>query len=112
MRETPPVVEDQVGVLEALVRRAQLIWRLLLDERVNLGLKLIPLAALLYVLFPIDILPDLLPPLGQIDDIAAIILGLNLFVEMVPPDIVREHQRELAARPAAQLKDEGESNER
>jgi uncharacterized membrane protein YkvA (DUF1232 family) len=52
---------------------------------------------LLYLLFPFDIVPDLAPGLGQLDDIAVILLGLKFFVEMCPEEIVRQHLDELAS---------------
>jgi uncharacterized membrane protein YkvA (DUF1232 family) len=110
--EPTPVVEERIGFVEAFVRQLRLIWLLLRDERVSLLIKAVPVATVLYALFPIDFLPDIFPPLGQIDDIAALILGFSLFVELAPPDIVREHQRELAARPVPQLEEGEETNER
>lgn len=52
---------------------------------------MIPLATLLYILSPIDLLPDPILGLGQLDDLAALILGVKLFIEMCPREIVREH---------------------
>ena len=52
---------------------------------------------MLYLLFPFDIVPDLAPGLGQLDDIAVILLGLKFFLEMCPEEIVRQHLDELAS---------------
>ena len=46
--------------MDRLVMEAKLIWRLLLDGRVSLWTKLIPAAAVLYVLSPVDFIPDVL----------------------------------------------------
>ncbi len=81
-----------------LVRQFRLAWRLFKDRRVPWGLKLIPPAALIYVLSPIDILPDLGLGLGQLDDIAIVLLGLKLFIELAPAEVVREHLRALGAK--------------
>jgi len=49
-------------------------------------------AAILYVLSPIDFMPDLLVGLGQLDDLAIIVLAILLFLQLVPASILREHE--------------------
>jgi uncharacterized membrane protein YkvA (DUF1232 family) len=97
------VPEEDAGAILSWLREAarqlRLAWRLFLDRRVPLWTKAIPPLALAYVLSPIDILSDI-PPMGlnQLDDIAVALLGIKLFIELAPPDLVREHLRELGAR--------------
>jgi len=90
-----------VAWLKDAVRQLHLAWRLFLDPRVPLWTKIVPPAALAYVLSPIDILSDF-PPMGlnQLDDVAVFVLGLKLFIELAPPDVVREHLQDLGARIA------------
>jgi len=97
--------EDPGAILSWLreaVRQLRLAWRLFLDRRVPLWTKAIPPLALAYVLSPIDILSDI-PPMGlnQLDDIAVALLGIKLFIELAPPELVREHLRALGARVEA-----------
>lgn len=87
-----------VAWVQDVVRQARLVWRLFWDRRVPWWTKMIPPLALAYVLFPVDILPDLAFGLGQLDDIAILLIGAKLFVELSPPDVVREHLRALGAR--------------
>ena len=87
-----------VAWLKELGRQAHLAWNLFLDPRVPWPTKLIPPAALLYLIMPVDILPDVILGWGQLDDLAVLLLGLKLFVEMSPPEIVREHLRALGAK--------------
>lgn len=89
-------VQRSVGALSQLLRTLQLVWRLLFDPRVPVLPKLIIPAVLLYVLSPIDLLPDLILGLGQIDDVAIVFFGIQLFLELCPPDIVAEHRRIIA----------------
>ncbi len=58
---------------------------------------MIPPATLLYFLFPIDFLPDPILGLGQLDDIAIILLGVKLFIELCPQEVVRHHLREMSS---------------
>ena len=55
-------------------------WRLLWDPRVPTMLKLLlPVAAMVYWISPIDLMPGL-----PFDDIALMILALKLFISMAP----------------------------
>ena len=90
-------VGEAAGILAEIIKNIKLIWRLLNDGRISPWLKMIIPATLLYLLFPVDIVPDLVPGLGQLDDIAVILLGLKFFVEMCPEEIVRQHLDELAS---------------
>jgi uncharacterized membrane protein YkvA (DUF1232 family) len=85
--------------LKDIVRQMRLAWRLFWDGRVPLWTKIVPPAALAYVLSPIDILSDF-PPVGlnQLDDVAVVLLGVRLFIELAPPEVVREHLEALGAR--------------
>jgi uncharacterized membrane protein YkvA (DUF1232 family) len=84
--------------LQELLRQVRLAWRLFRDPRVGWSLKLIPPAVLLYLLSPIDLFPDAVLGLGQLDDIAVLMLGIKLFIELCPSEVVREHLRALGAR--------------
>lgn len=75
----------------------KLFWRLLKDGRVPLGTKLLLLFLLAYVVVPVDLLPDVLVGLGQIDDLVVLFLGLQAFVRLCPKEVVREHVRAIAA---------------
>jgi uncharacterized membrane protein YkvA (DUF1232 family) len=113
---SPMIVREDDGNalmvwLQDAVRQVRLAWRLLWDERVPVWTKLIPPAALVYVLFPVDIIPDVVLGLGQLDDIAVLLIGLKLFIEMAPPDVVREHLVELGARIKEWRVVEGEEGE-
>jgi uncharacterized membrane protein YkvA (DUF1232 family) len=60
---------------------------------------MIPFAALIYFLSPIDLIPDwLLPGLGEVDDVVVILLALKVFVDLSPPGVVREHLQDLLGR--------------
>jgi uncharacterized membrane protein YkvA (DUF1232 family) len=90
-------VGEAAGIWAEIIKNIKLIWRLLNDGRISPWLKMIVPGTLLYLLFPIDIFPDIVPGLGQLDDIAVILLGLKFFVEMCPEEIVRQHLDELAS---------------
>ncbi len=86
------------NALSDLISRFRLTWRLVNDSRVPLLTKSIPMLSLLYLIFPIDLIPDIWPVIGQLDDIGVIMLGLTLFVRLCPPDVVRDHQDDIGER--------------
>lgn len=105
MDESSPLssLTETAGFLGGLVKQARLVWRLLKDKRVSEWVKLIPLAGVIYFLSPIDLIPDLMfPGLGELDDLAVILLSLRLFVNSCPPSIVREHLENLIGRQGGQ----------
>jgi uncharacterized membrane protein YkvA (DUF1232 family) len=79
-------------MIEFLRYEARLVWRLLTDNRIPLWHKLVPLGALLYILSPIDIIPDFLIGLGQLDDLGILIGSWQVFKSLVPDYILHEHQ--------------------
>ena len=80
------------GMLDKL----RLSWRLLRDPRVGTMPKAaIPLLAGLYVLSPVDLIPDLFLGLGQVDDLGVIGLALLMLARLLPrwspAEVVAEH---------------------
>lgn len=74
------------GFFDSIVNYLRLVWRLLMDGRVNNLLKIIPFFSLVYLVSPFDI------PL-PIDDAAVIWLTSYLFIELCPPEVVAEHRQ-------------------
>jgi uncharacterized membrane protein YkvA (DUF1232 family) len=79
-------------LLRALVGRLRLAARLVRDPRVPATAKAFLLAPALYVLFPLDVLPDFLPILGQLDDLAAVVACVEMFVGLCPREVVEFHR--------------------
>ena len=69
----------------------RLVIKLLFDRRVPLILKFIIPAAIIYFIFPADIIPDILPILGRIDDIAVLLISVVLFLGLASNAIFRAH---------------------
>ncbi len=78
-------------------QKALLVWRVLRDDRVPLGAKLVFPALAAYLATPIDLVPDFIPVLGQLDDVLVAAAALWLFVRLCPREILAEHLTELAA---------------
>lgn len=94
------------GFFREVWQQARLVYALLRDPEVPYYLKLLPFTAVLYLLFPFDLLPDLVPVVGQLDDLTALLVGAKLFVELTPPHIVARHMEKIRASDGFSLKED------
>jgi uncharacterized membrane protein YkvA (DUF1232 family) len=67
--------------------------RLLTDSRVPLAERALVGGAIVYAIIPFDLIPDMIPFVGQIDDAYLIALTLLRLMEHTDPKVVREHWR-------------------
>ncbi len=74
-----------------LPRLLKLLWRLSRDPRVPSRTKATLFILAGYLASPIDFIPDFIPGVGQLDDIAIVAFALDQMLNRVPEDIVREH---------------------
>ena len=88
VRGLAPVVEE---MLMAVPNFLKLGWRLVPDPRVPTNRNLFAAVSLAYGLTPIDLIPDFVPILGQMDDALIIALGLHQLLEAAGPEVVNEH---------------------
>ncbi len=94
--------EKAGNILQEIWQNGQLAFRLFADGRVPVVLKaLVPVVALAYVIMPIDLLPDFIPVLGQLDEVAIILLLVKLFISLAPQEIVAEYRQHMAGATAS-----------
>ena len=68
-----------------------LLGRMLKDVRVPTAEKALFLAAIVYVISPLDFIPDVFPFIGQVDDVYVVALTLLRLINRTDASIVREH---------------------
>jgi uncharacterized membrane protein YkvA (DUF1232 family) len=91
-------------LLRALWTELRVALRLMREPRVPLAVKSVLPAAALYLVSPIDMLPDFLPGLGQIDDLVVVIAAVRLFLRLCPAAARAFHEAAVAAgRPFAPM---------
>lgn len=68
------------------------------DPRTPWRARALCIAVVAYALCPIDLIPDVIPVLGLLDDLLIVPLGLLLAVRMIPPPLMEEYRRMAATR--------------
>lgn len=72
-------------------QKLRLARRIVGDRRVPWTARLVPAGVILYLAMPLDIIPDFLPVIGQLDDLLVLALGAWLLVRLTPDAVLREH---------------------
>jgi uncharacterized membrane protein YkvA (DUF1232 family) len=90
-----------IEVLRHLPHFVRLYWRLFRDRRVSIWPKALLVVGVLYVLSPLDLIPDVVPVIGEVDDLVVLIILCRLFVYLCPPEVVRDHVRRIGAEGRA-----------
>jgi uncharacterized membrane protein YkvA (DUF1232 family) len=52
--------------------------------------KVIPFLGVAYLIFPFDFIPDLIPGLGQVDDLSVLLMAMWAFLQLVPANVIRQ----------------------
>lgn len=84
-----------VPVASRVPMYARLVWSLVLDERVPMSRKAMLVGAAGYVLVGRDLIPDQIPILGGLDDLAVVVLAVEVFFDGIPDDLLEEKLEEL-----------------
>lgn len=98
-----PAVRAAFGRLRALptMQKVGVIRSLATDSRLPLVVRLIPWFLGAYLLLPFDLVPDFIPLLGQLDDVAIIAFALWAMVRLVPAALLEEHLARAERAPDA-----------
>ncbi len=81
----------------AIRRDVHALWLAARDPRTPWYAKALALAIAAYALSPIDLIPDVIPVLGYLDEVILLPLAIALAVRLVPPALMAEHRPAAAA---------------
>ena len=70
---------------------AKLLGRIVRDRRVPVRSKAFAAATLIYVISPIDLIPDFIIGFGKLDDLILSAVAIQHLIESAGPEIVAEH---------------------
>ena len=79
-------------------QRASLIAALARDPRLPWRVRLVPFLVAAYIASPLDLIPDFVPLIGQLDDIAVLGLAFRFAERAMPPGLIEEHLRRVSER--------------
>jgi uncharacterized membrane protein YkvA (DUF1232 family) len=88
----------------AIRRDAVALYFAARDPRVPCPVKILAVAIAAYALSPIDLIPDVIPVLGYLDEIILLPLAIAGITRLIPPAIMAEHRARaeaLATRPVS-----------
>jgi uncharacterized membrane protein YkvA (DUF1232 family) len=92
-KEKGEIRDRMKNMLMFLPNMVKLLGKLLADARVPVVDKALFAGAILYVIMPLDFIPDFLPFIGQVDDSYLVALTLLRLINRTDETIIREHWR-------------------
>lgn len=95
------------GWARRVKRDAIALWLAARHPGVPWYAKAVAAAVAAYALSPIDLIPDVVPVLGQIDDLVIVPLGILLAVRLIPAAVMAELRARATARAAAPVSRSG-----
>jgi uncharacterized membrane protein YkvA (DUF1232 family) len=83
-----------LGVIARVPRYIRLGWLLMNDQTVSRGGKAALAGGLAYAVSPIDPVPGFIPVLGQLDDLAVLLLAVRVALRSAPAEVADRHLAE------------------
>ncbi|MDQ6717398.1 MAG: YkvA family protein [Gemmatimonadota bacterium] len=80
-----------VGTMKEIPNFLRLLYGLVTDPRVSNVDKLLVAGAIAYVLMPMDIIPDFIPFIGEVDDVFVIVMALQRLISNAGRAVVADH---------------------
>jgi len=80
-----------LGYIAELPRFLRLLWGLITDARVSTLDKMLVAGAIAYIVTPIDLIPDFIPFLGEVDDVYLLVLALRRLLQNAGRSVLLSH---------------------
>ena len=81
----------------SLRRKLRLAAALVREPRIPLLVRVLPPALVLYLAMPLDVIPDFIPVIGQLDDVLVLLVGVAVLLRFTPRAVLEEHLARLEA---------------
>ncbi len=94
------------GRLRALKREILTVWCVARHPRLPWAVRGLALGVAAYAFSPIDLIPDVIPVLGLLDDLLLVPMGVWAVLKLAPADVVAEARAQasaLADRPVSRI---------
>ena len=80
-----------MGYIAELPAFLRLLWGLVTDARVEIVDKLLVAGAIAYIVAPIDLIPDFIPFLGEVDDIFLLVMAIKRLLKNAGRTVLLSH---------------------
>jgi uncharacterized membrane protein YkvA (DUF1232 family) len=80
-----------MGTISEIPSFLRLLYGLITDSRVNAVDKLVVAGAIAYILLPVDVIPDFIPFIGEVDDVFLLILALQRLISNAGRAVVQAY---------------------
>lgn len=101
----PIETEEKISIIQKMKKWARNLKKQLLvlylayrDERVPWYAKLFTMLVVAYAFSPIDLIPDVIPILGYLDDLILVPLGVYLALKLIPKEVLEDCKRKVEER--------------
>ena len=74
------------------------------DDRVPTAARVVIFLTVAYALSPVDLIPDVIPVLGLLDDLLIVPFGLWLALRLIPPGVIEDARERVRSEPAETLR--------
>ena len=92
-------VRELLGVIPDVLR---LLRSLIGDGSVPADVRIVLVGLIAWIVSPIDLIPERIPFVGALDDVAVMVLAIDVFLEGLPDNLLKEKLEELGI-PQAEL---------
>jgi uncharacterized membrane protein YkvA (DUF1232 family) len=82
------IIEKTKNDIEKILTEFIALWFALTDRRVRWYTKIIILIPIGYIISPIDLIPDAIPFVGQLDDLLVIRISYVVLKKMIPAEVL------------------------
>lgn len=82
----PMLAREVSEIIQRLPKYAKLSWLLIRDTSLSARQRAALMGALGYSVSPVDAIPGIIPVIGQMDDLAVVLLALRYILRSLPPD--------------------------
>jgi len=83
--------------VRTLKKQTYVIYLACKDSRVPWYARALAALIVAYALSPIDLIPDVIPVIGYLDDLILVPLGIILVLRMIPPGVLAEYREKAEA---------------
>ena len=87
------LIEKTKHDIEKVLTEFIALWFALRDHRVPWHTKIIILIPIGYIISPIDLIPDAIVFVGQLDDLLVIRISYVVLKKMIPPEVLEDCRR-------------------